>query len=532
MFSSILAHTLTFKRDDKMLTIHKTNHLITRHIYLTVLQAFLALSVDATKMNSGNSDASVIVVGGGLAGLSASIEASRLGAKVTIIEKEKNLGGNSAKATSGINGVGTDAQSANKVTDSIDAFVSDTLSSGDGLSKEELVQVLGEKSGDAITFLKSFGVNLTSVVQLGGHSAARTHRIPPTPEGKPSPVGWTIVSTLRKVVENELADKVNVLTKSTLKTILIEDGTVKGVAYTTEDGEQKELAADAVILTAGGYANDHTETSLLAEYTPQLAKLPTTNGPWATGDVVKIGRDAGMSLIHMDKVQVHPTGFIEPTQPTHSTKFLAPEALRGCGAILLNKDGARFANELGRRDYLTEKIFGECSTYPGIEDGPTTAVMLMNKDVIDKFGAPSAGFYKFKKIIQDVGTLEDVATKLELSPEVLKKTLSEYEESSQAGKDQFGKTVFPVVFSETDHFLTAFITPTLHYCMGGIEINPSAQVLNVNKEVVPGLYAAGEVSGGVHGNNRLGGNSLLECTVFGRIAGINAAKSKSSRSDL
>lgn len=481
-----------------------------------------SLSDMASRADDGVSQ--VIVVGGGLAGLTATIDAVKHGASVTIIEKEGQLGGNSAKATSGINGAGTEAQKVKGIKDSVKLFIDDTIASGDGLSKPNLVNTLASNSAMAHEWLYNLGLNLTDVVQLGGHSEKRTHRFPPTADGKAVPVGFTILNTLKKHVENNLKDSVTVKTKCVFKELLLEDGVVVGLKYTDEEGQVQSIQG-TVVLTSGGYANDHTDQSLLDKHAPQLAKLPTTNGPWATGDIIKavVGQNIGVKTILMDKVQVHPTGFIEPKQPNFHTKFLAPEALRGCGAIMLNNQGNRFVNELGRRDYVTDAIFKGCKPYEGIEGNPIVAAMLMSQDVIDKFGAAAAGFYKFKGLIQDVASLEGAANKLGVDPLVLHKTIDLYNEAAEKGGDEFGKKVFPVTFPEEERYYLAFITPSLHYCMGGLEISENAEVLNEGSKPVLGLFAAGEVSGGVHGNNRLGGNSLLECVVFGRIAGQHAA---------
>ena len=499
--------------------------IIVAYMYLFSPMSFSQI---VSRMSGDEKGTRVVVVGGGLAGISAAIEASRHGASVTIIEKEKNIGGNSAKATSGINGAGTEAQKAMNILDTVDKFVQDTVSSGDGDSSEVLVRTLGEKSADAHVFLRSFGLNLTDVVQLGGHGMKRTHRFPPTADGKPVPVGFTILGTLRKYVENDLKDSVTILTNSVFKGLLVKEGKVSGVSYTGADGTVDEVSG-IVVLAAGGYANDHTDNSLLVKHAPHLAKLPTTNGPWATGDVIKSiqEQDIGAKLIHMDRVQVHPTGFIEPSQPNHHTKFLAPEALRGCGAILLNDKGERFFNELGRRDYVTEGIFKKGFFYEGDPSNPTVAAMLMTQQVIDKFSAPAAGFYKFKGLIQDVKTMAGAAEKLGVKPDVIRNTIVKYNNAAEKGEDEFSKQAFPTRFSENDHYFLSFVTPTLHYCMGGLSINNKAEVVKEDGSSIPGLYAAGEVSGGVHGNNRLGGNSLLECVVFGRTAGTNAAHTDS-----
>lgn len=501
-------------------------------IVFTVIKFSLFPQI-STMTETRDVDTQVIIVGGGLAGLSAAIEASRHGAKVTIVEKEKSLGGNSAKATSGINGAESKPQRDKGINDSVDTFMKDTLSSGDGLSNPALVNILTSNSAEAIDFLRSFGVNLVDVVQLGGHSVPRTHRIPPTADGKPSPVGFTIVSTLRKYTENDLKESIQVLVNSAFKSLIFEGVRVVGIRYEAADKTEHELRGN-VILTAGGYANDHSTNSLLDRYVPNLAKLPTTNGPWATGDIIKATVPNGLSLIHMDRVQVHPTGFVEPSNPNHHTKFLAPEALRGCGAIMLNAEGGRFVDELGRRDHVTDAIFTHCKHFQGNETMPVVAVMLFNDEAINQFGAASAGFYRMKGIIQDVGKLTDLADHLKVDASVVKDTLDLYKKAAETGRDEFGKVTFPVVFSPEDHFYLAYITPTLHYCMGGLKISEKAEVLHQTvgdaeeaERPVPGLYAAGEVTGGVHGNNRLGGNSLLECVVFGRVAGFHASHNRS-----
>ena len=302
------------------------------------------------------------------------------------------------------------------------------------------------------------------------------------------------------------------------------DGRVVGARVKCSGSDELETLPGAVVLTAGGYANDHTDSSLLRQYTPDLIGYPTTNGPWATGDVIKVMRaERSVSLVDMDQVQVHPTGFVDPKSPNFHTKFLAPEALRGCGAILLDKHGRRFANELGRRDYLTEKILEHGWRLNDQIDNPIVAAMLLTDDVINKFSAPSAGFYKFKGLVVDVKDLSGAAQHIGASEAELRQTIASYQKAADDSEDEFGKVVFPNEFGESDHYYVAFITPTLHYCMGGLEINTRAEVLLADSTPLAGVFAAGEVTGGVHGRNRLGGNSLLECVVFGRIAGSRAA---------
>lgn len=198
----------------------------------------------------------------------------------------------------------------------------------------------------------------------------------------------------------ELGDRMEIMLETTVEDLLYDEktGSVKGVRVRNSSGV-KEIQADAVILATGGFCNDHSEKSLLTEFAPEVAKYPTTNGPWATGSGIKMARKVGASLIQMSTVQIHPTGFVDPADPKSSTKFLAAEALRGSGALLLNQNGERFANELGTRDYLTGEILKHCQ-FNETSNGHT-AYMLLNDAAIDKFGWPSFNFYwKVKKFFQ------------------------------------------------------------------------------------------------------------------------------------
>ena len=365
----------------------------TAFVVLIIIAFSFFPQIETMLASKSGDSADVIVVGGGLAGLSATVEAARHGARVTIVEKEKSLGGNSAKATSGMNGAGTAAQQKLEIEDKPELLVSDTTKSGGGLSKPDLVSILATNSANAVEFITSFSVGLNNVVQLGGHSVPRTHRIPPTADGKPVAVGFTIISMLRKYIENDLSGSVGILTNSIFQRLLWDGDRVVGVVYKAQDGSEQQLHGN-VIFAAGGFANDRTSSdSLLAKYVPKLSKLPTTNGAWATGDIIKATAADGLSLVDMDQVQIHPTGFIEPSRPDAETKFLAPEALRGCGALLVDSSGHRFVNELGRRDYVTNTMFEHCGHYQNNSQLPITCAMLMNEQVLHRLCAQYVHVY-------------------------------------------------------------------------------------------------------------------------------------------
>ncbi|GMT31149.1 hypothetical protein PFISCL1PPCAC_22446, partial [Pristionchus fissidentatus] len=487
-------------------------------------------------------DEPVIVVGGGLAGLSAVLEAIKHGAsKVILVDSEKTLGGNSAKASSGINACNTPTQERMGIEDSVDRFRADTMAAGDRENDEGLVEVLVEESASAVEFLEEAGVNLGDVNLCGGHAVPRTHWIPSPKEGRPLPVGFGIIKALREKVEaiqKENPEKITILLETRVLGLVSWNEFITGVRVKGPSGKPEEISGKAVVLATGGFSADLKEdTSLLVEFAgAEKLKLPTTNGAFARGDGVKMARAMGAKVIGMDRVQVHPTAFVDPAAPGALTKFLAAEALRGKGALLLSAKGVRFANELGRRDYVTARIQKECAplpeTFQGGSAGMPAALLVMNEKAIDDFGRPAFNFYavvkKFFKKYDNAGVL---AAELGIDASVLKKTLASYNEhvtkaaSNQRTKDAFDKTVFPLAFSDEEPLHVALITPAVHYTMGGLQINKRAEVFNefMNKSF-KGLLAAGEVAGGVHGANRLAGNSLLECVVFGRIAGRTAAE--------
>ncbi|KFD53344.1 hypothetical protein M514_05825 [Trichuris suis] len=468
----------------------------------------------------------VVVIGGGLAGLSASYAALQGNAKVTLLEGEKAIGGNSAKATSGINGCRTSTQLAHGVDDDTETFFIDTVKAGHDLNNRELVSLLVHGSGDAVERLKSIGVQLDDLVVLGGHSIKRTHRIG-SKDGKPVPVGFTIIRTLfdhLKKLTSSQPDRFDVRTNTLARGLVVdENGAVVGVRVKSDSAPDEEVInADAVILATGGFSNDHTNNSLLKEFANEKIAYPTTNGPFAIGSGVKMARAIGASLVDMDKVQLHPTGFVDPKSPAEGTKFLAAEALRGSGGILLNEKGQRFANELGPRDYLTKQIETFCGKDESVGH---IAFLVLNDAAVDAFGRPAFGFYwNVKNFFMKVDNGEKLAEVIGIPSSQLGTTLSEYNEASKRQLDSFGKTLFPTTFAWDKPFYVAKITPVIHYTMGGIAIDNQTRVLKNDGSVLQGLYAAGEVSGGVHGGNRLGGNSLLECVVFGNVAGLEASR--------
>jgi flavocytochrome c len=455
--------------------------------------------------------AQVIVVGGGLAGLSAAHTVLEHGGRVVLIDKNAFLGGNSTKATSGINGALTNTQIRLGIKDSVEAFYEDTAKSARKLLRPELARVLTGESAPAVEWLqKVFKLDLSLVSRLGGHSFPRTHR------GKERFPGMTITYALMERYEEistKEPEKARLFTKARVTRLLHDNnGTVNGVEY-EKDG-QTFTEHGAVIIATGGYGADFSEDSLLKKYRPDLLYLPTTNGDHCTGDGIKLALDVGANPADLEWVQVHPTGLVDPKEPEAKLKFLAAEALRGVGGLLLNKEGDRFCNELGHRDYVTEQMWKNAKApYRLVLNGAGSKEIewhckhYVGRGLMKKFSSGAA-----------------LAAEMGIPVSKLETLFKRYNEEAKADKDQYGKKFFHnMPFDIKDEFHVAIVTPVIHYCMGGIEINDQAAVTGP-KGPIEGLFATGEVCGGVHGENRLGGNSLLDCVVLGRVSGVSAAR--------
>ncbi|PNH74924.1 hypothetical protein VD0001_g2615 [Verticillium dahliae] len=476
----------------------------------------------------------VIVVGSGLAGLAAAHEALRHGARVRMLERGAKTGGNSIKASSGINGAGTRFQKAAGIqTDA--SFYDDTVRSAGarfaaaaaegagaaGLDRAGLVAALTGRSAEAVAWLAGdVGVDLGVVAPLGGHSVARTHR-----GGGALPPGAAIVTALLKRLQAdpgfELTTSAEVVGLTTTP-----GGAVTGVRYTHE--AQRHELAGLVVLAAGGFAGD--ARGLLAQHRPDLAGMPSTNEarPGAHGLLTEVGAE----LVDMDSVQVHPTGFVDPKAPTARYKFLAAEMLRGEGGILLSSDGRRFVNELATREVVSRAIMQQGQP-AGDEDEATVrqwdVTLVLDPGACEAAGS-HLGFYLFKGLMEKkkVG---------ELAPNMIE-AVDRYAEVVASGQDkEFGRSSFghwrlqPGKTNREEVVCVAKVTPIVHFTMGGAAFDAEARVLRRGTggvlEPIEGLWAAGEITGGVHGDNRLGGSSLLECAVFGRTAGRQAAKALS-----
>lgn len=478
--------------------------------------------VEAKNLRDSYEEYDLVIIGGGLAGLTAAYESylkTNNTLKILLIEQMSSLGGNSKRATSGINFLETDPQKTSKIDDNYHLFFNDTLKSGKNLNDPHLLDTFSKGKKFLYDYYTNiFGVDIKLVGQLGGHSVARTHR----PTDSKFVIGYYLISKIsKKILESS---NIKIYYNSTVIKLLKNETNNKiyGLKY-KKDNSEYTIYCKAIILSSGGYGHDFGGHGLLNEYAPELMNFPSTNGDFSKGSGVKLGREIGADLVDMDKVQVHPTGFVDPKNRYVKDKFLAPELLRGVGGILVNENGDRFCNELGTRDYVTNKIKENCKKQDTDKIDQYECFLLMNEEMAVEFGNHFNYYKDFKGFILEHENFIEMSKSLNIDYKRIENTINMYNDAyDKKIVDKYNKTTFLHKFDLNKKIFSMVITPSVHYTMGGLKINNRSEVIDKNGKPINGLFGAGEVTGGVHGGNRLGGNSLAECGVFGRIAADSA----------
>lgn len=434
----------------------------------------------------------VVIIGSGGAGLTAAIQAHELGLNPVILEKMSKIGGNTTRASSGMNAAETNVQLHHHIVDSFGDFYGETLKGGGGMNNQALLKFFTEHSALAIDWLADHGIKLDDLTITGGMSVMRTHR-----PSSMAPIGGFLVTELLKQVA---ADQLPLFTDVKVDELVVEAGKISGVKATTPDGAVT-ITAGAVLLATGGFGANKT---LLGQYRDDLKNYQTTNQPGATGDGILLAQAIGAKLVDMDQVQVHPT-----VQQDTDHAYLIGEAVRGEGAILVDNQGARFVNELDTRKNVTAAID---------QLGGTGAYLIFDRGIRDRVKAVE--FYDHIGLVKTGTDLETLATATGLDAATLKQTVADWNQAVANHNDAaFNRTTGMDRDIAAGPFYSIHIAPAVHYTMGGIAINPATQVLNQDERPIASLFAAGEVVGGLHGNNRIGGNSIAETVIFGRQAG-------------
>ncbi len=488
-------------------------------------------------------EADIVVVGAGGAGMTAAISAAKEGKSVVIVESQSMVGGNSVRATGGLNATHTPAQDENEFNeaagvektlataaesyadnetitalaatvaeqwakyqanpvgyfDSVELMELDTMIGGKGVNNPELVEVLCSNSADAIEWLASIGIDMPSVSSFGGASVKRIHR-PLNDEGKVVSVGSYMIPLLEKNCEEA---GVEILFNTTANEILTDDnGAAVGIVATGKNGETVTVNAKAVVLATGGFG---ANLEKVVEYKPDLAGFMTTNAAGAQGQGIDMAVAIGAGTVDMDQIQIHPT--VEA-----NTAALITEGLRGDGAILVNAEGNRFTDEVGTRDVVSAAEIAQTGSY---------SWLIIDQAMVDA-SSVIQGYIKNGYTVTGE-TYEALAEAMGVDATAFAATMEKWNACVEAGKDEeFGRTSFANPLNTAPYYAIK-VTAGVHHTMGGLTINANTEVLAEDGSVIPGLYAAGEVTGGVHGANRLGGNAVADFTVFGRIAGQQAS---------
>ncbi len=512
---------------------------------------------DVTYEGNKDAEADVVVVGGGGAGLAAAIDAAQNGKSVIVIEKNGEVGGDTLVCGAIYNSPDEALQSKVEMSDSVKTTIEKALAetpvddahaalqaevqkqwdeykaegrtdlfdskewyalqtwiNGDKVGNLELVKTLCYNAYDGLNWIESMGMEFSDVIGQGAGSLwQRTHT-------SKMAMGTGFISVYDDQLES-LKDKITVLTESTAESLAQNaDGKVNSVVCKNNKSadEFTVTAADGVILCTGGFA---ANSKMVQEYNisgkwDDLSKVATTNRySCSQGDGITMATGVGASLTDMDQIQLL---YLGNTKDGQLTKY-PPRDVNGTDQIIfINKNGERFVNEGDRRDVICLGVLAQPDAmFYMLESGDGDKY----KDITDPEWRSADGF-TFQYLVDNGyivydDTLEGLAGKLGMDAATLQKTVDTFNASVDSGTDEFGRTLFSTKL-ENGPWVATPRQACVHHTMGGVTIDTEAHVLDESGNVISGLYAAGEVTGGIHGANRLGGNAVVDTVVFGKLA--------------
>ena len=449
----------------------------------------------------------VVVIGAGGAGFSAAITARNAGANVVLLEKMPAVGGNSLISGAEMNVAKNWVQPKLGINDdSPELHAQDTFKGGDGKGDMKVINVMTHEALDAAKWCRDYlGVRFEddNLFFFGGHSRKRAL----------IPVGHTGTEFIAKFQAK--ADELGIPVITNMKAeelIKDKDGRVVGVKATMDGSEYTFNAKGGVVLATGGFG---ANPEMVKKYNPKIdERFKTTDAPGSTGEALYMAERAGAQLVNMGYIQTYPI-----CDPISGAIELIADA-RFDGAIMLNQEGKRFVEELQRRDVLSEAILNQTGRYCWV---------LWN----DKIGSISntvkahANEYEaFTKqgVMATCDDLKCIADFTKIPFDQLQKTVKRVSDMAGKGNDKDFNHRAGLMDMQQGKYYVIKAVPSTHHTMGGVRINEKAEALTAEGKVIPGLWAAGEVTGVTHGTNRLGGNAYTDIIVFGRIAGEAAAK--------
>lgn len=483
-----------------------------RHFLGTAVGAAAAAAVPGAAMATAkpvkkwNKTVDVVIIGSGGAGLATAVSAAEHGVKnILILEKMAFLGGNTSVATGAFN-TWDPKQKEQGIEDSPENHAAQTLKGGDYRANPELVNELTHNSYETLTWLEKKGVRFQpKILQVYGALWPRSHA---TEASK----GSDYIRVLSQIAEKQ---GTKIETDAKVVDIIREKplaGRVLGVEYVNDDGKHIFVRArKAVVACAGGFGANREMRSL---HDPRLYNLTTTNiEGTSTGEVLVMMEDIGAAVTGMDHIQCNPG--CPPGRKLRVNMFSWPQNM-----IMVGFDGKRFIAEDSRRDQMRDAILAL----------PKQTAFCIQDDYGQSLN--NKGHQKDNLKALETGdawradTLEELAKKAGIDPENLKKTVADYNKDCDAGNDRVGKKPRNLRRIEKAPFWAGYAGMSVHHTMGGAVINKYTQVIDRHGKVIPGLHAVGEITGGIHGSNRLGGNAIADIFTFGRLTGIYLAEGK------
>ena len=462
--------------------------------------------------------ADVVVIGGGGAGLASAISSMQAGAKkVIVLEKLGYVGGSTNVSEGALNAVDDQRQKAQGIKDSYETFYETTMHGGHDKGDPTLVRFLTSHSMDAVNWLESLGVKFNDHIGAATGSLGQRSHYPATPYGN------TYIRTFEKVIADSNGKIQVLLDTPAVKLIQNKSGRVVGVVGNNFGSKVTVMAKDGVIIATGGFGANVAYRQKVNTGVWKNIKLDNSIGctniqKAAQGQGLFLAQKVGAKLIGLSDIQIHPCG-------TPGTGLMENIRTSGRNRIFVNSDGNRFVNEGAARDVLANAIF---------QQKGRTYWIVVNKlryptpDFKDRMGASIRNMEALGAVVE-APTLDELAKKTGMNAENLKKAIADYNAVvSGKAKDKLGF----VANNKDDKQMTegpwyaCRKVPTVHHTMGGIKINVKSQVINTNGKVIPGLYAVGVVTGGIHGSNRLGGNAIADIMTFGHAVGPHIVQGK------